>query len=92
MSRHATADALTAVNTGKTNCTFCKGNHNKVECHVVTDVQERKKILRNTGHRFLCLCKAGHLARECDACIKCFAVEVIIMSLSASCAYSLVVA
>ena len=36
MSGHATAAALTAANTGKTNCTFCKGNHNTVECHVVT--------------------------------------------------------
>ena len=72
MSGHATAAALTTANTGKTNCTFCKGNHNTVECHVVTDVQERKKILRNTGRCFLCLRKAGHLARDCDACVKCF--------------------
>ena len=72
MSGHATAAALTAANTGKTNCTFYKGNHNTVECHVVTDVQERKKILRNTGRCFLCLRKAGHLERDCDACIKCF--------------------
>ena len=72
MSGHATAAALTAVNTGKTNCTFCRGNHNTVECHVVTDVQESKKSLRNTGRCFLCLRKAGHLARDCDACIKCF--------------------
>ena len=72
MSGHATAAALTDVNTGKTHCTFCKGNYNTVECHVVTDVQERKKVLRNTGRCFLCLRKAGHLARDCDSCIKCF--------------------
>ena len=64
MSGHATAAVLTTANTGKTNCTFCKGNHNTVECHVVTDVQEQKKNLRNTGRCFLCLCKAGHLARD----------------------------
>ena len=69
MSANATAPALT---TAKTNCIFCKGNHNTVECHVVTDVQDRKKSLRNTSHCFLCLRKAGHLARDCDACIKCF--------------------
>ena len=58
ISGYATAAALTAANTGKTNCTFCKGNHNIAKCHVMTDVQERKKILRNTGRCFLCFAQS----------------------------------
>ena len=75
MSGHATAAALTAANTGKTNCTYCKGSHNTVECHVVTDVQERKKILRNTGHCFLCLRKCRTFGKRLRCLYKMFLLQ-----------------
>ena len=50
---------------------LCKGNHHTVEYHVVTNIQERKKMFRRAG-RFFCLRKVEHSARNCDACIKCF--------------------
>ena len=53
-------------------CTFCHGNHVTAGCHVVTNIQERRNILRRNGRCFLCLRKAGHLAKDCDASIKCF--------------------
>ena len=40
---------------------------------MVTDVQERKKIFEKYGLLcFLCLRKAGHLVRDCDARVKYF--------------------
>ena len=53
-------------------CTFCHGNHVTAGCHVVTNIQERRNILRRNGRCFLCLRKSGHLAKDCDASIKCF--------------------
>ena len=62
MSGYPTAVALTTVNTVH----FAKETLKTAECHVVTDVQERKKMLRSTG------AQSRHLARDCNACIKCF--------------------
>ena len=67
----ATAAAL-ITGDGKTNCTFGRSKHSTSYCHVITDVNERKRILRKAGRCFLCLRKAGHLARECNSLIRCF--------------------
>ena len=74
MSGNATAAALTTENTGKTICTFYKGNHNTVECHVVTDVQERKKILRNTGRCFLCFAQSRTFGERLQCLYKMFSL------------------
>ena len=69
--KYATAAAL-ITGDGKTNCTFCRGKHSTSYCHVITNINERKRILRKAGRCFLCLCKAGHFARDCDSSIRCF--------------------
>ena len=69
--KYATAAALITGDI-KTNCTFCRGKHSTSYCHVITDVNERKRILRKAGRCFLCLRKVGHLARDCDSSIRCF--------------------
>ena len=63
-----------ALTTGrsKATCTFCKGAHATSECHIVTDVCERRNIIKREGHCFLCLRKGGHLARECQSSFNCF--------------------
>ena len=52
-------------------CTFCKGTHHSAKCSTVTDVKERKKIIRQKGKCFLCL-RSGHLLRNCTSTIKCY--------------------
>ena len=69
--KYATAAAL-ITGDGKTNRTFCRGKHSASYCHVITDINEHKKILRKAARCFLCLRKAGHLARDCDSSIRCF--------------------
>ena len=72
-SQPATAAALFTANRNRVpNCTFCKGVHASAECHVVTSIKERKNCLLKQGRCFLCMRKAGHLARDCDSSIKCF--------------------
>ena len=39
---------------------------------MLSDTNERKRILRKAGRCFLCLRKVGHLARDCDSSIRCF--------------------
>ena len=68
---YPTAAALT-TGSAKATCTFCKGSHNTSECHVVTDIRERKNILRREGRCYLCLRRGGHLVRDCQSSIKCF--------------------
>ena len=56
---YPTAGALT-TGSSKATCTFCKGAHNTSECHVVTDIRQRKNILKREGRCYLCLRRSGH--------------------------------
>ena len=67
-----TTAAALITGDGKTNCTFCGSKHSTSYCHVITDINERKRILRKAGRCFLCLRKSGHLARDCDSSIRYF--------------------
>ena len=62
----STASALLSGNRGELNCLFCKGNHRASECQVVTNIDERREILKKQGRCFNCLRRGGHLARNCD--------------------------
>ena len=64
-SNNATASALFSGE-GKLSCWFCRGNHRAFECHVVTNIEEIKGILKKQGRCFICLRRAGHLARYCN--------------------------
>ena len=69
----ATASALFASSKNRNQtCIFCRGQHPIAQCHVVTDIRERRNILRRQGRCYLCLRKACHLAKDCDVSIKCF--------------------
>ncbi|XP_068670918.1 uncharacterized protein [Montipora foliosa] len=69
-SNNATASALLSGE-GKFICLFCKGNHRASECHVVTNIEGRKSILKKQGRCFICLRRGGHLARNCDSNLQC---------------------
>ena len=71
--KYATAAAL-ITGDGKTNCTFRRGKHSTSYCHVITDINECKRILRKAGRCFLRLHKAGHLARDCGFIDKVFSL------------------
>ena len=69
----ATASTLFASNKNiDQTCTFCCGQHPTAQCHVVTDIRERRNILQRQGRCYLCLRKAGHLAKNLDVSITCF--------------------
>ena len=55
------------------NCVFCKGDHPPNKCFIVTNVIQRKDILRKERRCFVCF-KSNHMAKDClkkYACIKC---------------------
>ena len=52
-------------------CLFCKQSHNSGQCTVVTNIDARRKILREKGRCFVCL-RSGHIATNCTVSIKCF--------------------
>ena len=51
-------------------CSFCNQNHQSSKCNVVKSTESRKEDLKKKGKCFLCL-KQGHLARNCQAHMKC---------------------
>ena len=55
---------------GSPECAFCGRSHNSVNCETVSDVDARKRILRNDGRCFNCLRKR-HLSRNCPSKTKC---------------------
>ena len=52
-------------------CTCCRGKHPSFDCHIVTNLQERKNILRKTGRCFLCLRCGSHISSDCKSSVKC---------------------
>ena len=59
-----TAAALVTGTTPGLSCCYCHQGHSATNCRVVTQVEARRKILRNTGRCFSCLRK-GHIGRDC---------------------------
>ena len=55
------ASALLSRNRGELNCLFSKGNHRASKCQVVTNIDERREILKKQGRCFKCLLHGGHL-------------------------------
>ena len=51
-------------------CTYCKGNHNSIDCHIVSDRSARLAQLRKEGRCFICLRK-GHIAGKCESKYRC---------------------
>ena len=52
---YTTGSALLSGNRAEFNCLFCKGNHRAAECRVVTNIDQRRAILRKQGRCFICL-------------------------------------
>ena len=74
----STASALFSAGNKKSHasCTFCRASHTTTKCQVVTALTERGHILLKHGRCFLCLRGGSHLAKTCDADIKCFIWEL----------------
>ena len=51
-------------------CCYCQQLHSAVDCHVVTDIEERRRILKTSGQCFNCLWK-GHIAKKCRSSNRC---------------------
>eukprot|EP00795_Rhopilema_esculentum_P014292 gene14292-5330_t len=60
---------------GKITCSFCKGTHQSAKCHIVSNPQARKEILRKQGRCYVCL-KKGHLSRACSSNIRCYSCKL----------------
>ena len=55
----STASALLRGNRKELNCLFCKRNHRASECQVVTNIDERREILKKQERCFNCLRRGG---------------------------------
>ena len=58
---------------GSTACCYCQQSHSSVDCHVVTNFDARRQILKTSGRCFNCLVK-GHIGRRCRSppqCLTC---------------------
>ena len=64
-----TASALFTKNNNFA-CAFYRANHPHEECRKVSDLEERKRLVRKFGRCFRCIRK-GHRVRECRATTKC---------------------
>ena len=62
---------MTAEGGKKPNCTYCQSKHPSVDCHILTDVNARKHILRKNGRCYVCLRK-NHIASRCTSAGKCY--------------------
>ena len=59
-------------------CLFCKQGHYPADCQIVTNLNERRNILKKLGRCFNCMRK-GHVSRQCDTSIKCIFARINIM-------------
>lgn len=65
-----TASSLLISGSGAPKCSYCRQSHTSSTCGAVTDVSERKQILRRTGRCFVCLRK-NHMSRDCRSMARC---------------------
>ena len=61
-SQHTAATLLTGNSSAS--CCYCQQTHSADNCTVVSQVEDRKQILRKSGRCFVCL-RRGHISREC---------------------------
>ena len=55
---------------GQPKCSYCRKDHSLVSCLIVTDVAQRKHILKKAERCFVCL-KRHYLSRNCRSPINC---------------------
>ena len=59
------------TSSGEVGCCYCKlEGHSPSNCRKVTDIDERKKLIREGGRCFNCLRK-GHIGRDCHSSSRC---------------------
>ena len=51
-------------------CSYCRQGHSSSSCTVVTDIAQRKAILKRAGRCYVCL-KRHHLSRDCRSVSRC---------------------
>ena len=69
-ARPISASTLTTKTVKSLFCAYCKGNHLHEDCTEITDVNERKKLIRKYGRCFVCMRK-GHMAGACNSNLIC---------------------
>ena len=65
----ATSNATTSsfvTNSNTIQCVYCNGDNFLVSCPKFVNINERRDILKKTGHCFNCL-KSHHKSRDCDS-------------------------
>ena len=51
-------------------CSYCRQLHSSNSCPVVTNITERKQVLKTSGRCFVCI-KKHHISRDCRSTLKC---------------------
>ncbi|CAB4030686.1 E3 ubiquitin- ligase DZIP3, partial [Paramuricea clavata] len=57
-------------NYGRIKCAYCLGEHSHENCKKITDINERKQLIRKYGRCFICL-KKGHISKNCSSNVNC---------------------
>ena len=57
---------------GRTKCAYCLGEHSHEDCKKITEVNERKQLIRKCRRCFICL-KKGHISKICSSNVNCSA-------------------
>ena len=66
-----TGSTLIANSQGTPACCYCRQGHSSNSCTSVTDIEERKAILRRAGRCYICL-RRGHVSKSCRSLSKCY--------------------
>ena len=69
-ARPISASTLTTKTVKSLFCAYRKGNHLHEDCTKITDVNERKQLIRKHGRCFVCMRK-GHMAGACNSNLIC---------------------
>ena len=64
-------------------CSYCRQGHSSSSCTVVTDVMQRKNILKKAGRCFMCL-KRHHLSRDCRSPNRCACCKGFVKAMHAN--------
>ena len=62
---------IAGSNPSSPTCSYCQQGHPLNNCRTITDIEECKKILRSTGHCYVCL-RRGHMSHSCRSTTRCY--------------------
>ena len=70
-SERSASTLIASSSPGSPTCCYCQQGHSSNNCRSVTDLEERRRILKRTGRCYVCL-RRGHMSRSCRSTTRCY--------------------